>query len=327
MSILSRFSTPGNVADPDPDAWSATVARIFARARPGFPQFYDPTVTDTPAEAEVANVIWPAFPASLRGGPRERLEIADEHRGAQDEYCEWAVERNENGDIVRATFTTEVPEYFKHLFETDRDALLSLYQELIGPEVQAADLEEDGAYVPDNKWNRSTTRRPAHLIQGSNNLGAAVTLAAEATILRERDGVPVTGRQDLVLCGGLGEPLRNSDPQIASAVNDAAASGAEITLKDPVGLYIDGLITGEMETPDGEDPRAFWKIERGDAAHTLRASYAVPEEEDRGYVVGQIKIGGQPIEFGGQLALRVRVRLDAVVKPAAHQPERQPCKN
>jgi hypothetical protein len=325
MPILPRFSTPGNVADSDPDAWSADVSDIFSRAE-GFPQFYDPTTTDTPADATIASVVWPAFPGSLRGSTKERLEIADHERGAQDEYCEWALERNAAGAIARITFTTEVPEYFDHLFATDRDGLLALYHDLIGPEVKAKDLQEKGAYLRANKWNTSTEGRPAHLNQISNNLEAAVQLAATATVLRKRNGKLVTGKQELVECGKLGEPLRNSDPQIASAVNNAAALGAEITLSNPAGLYIDGLITGGMETPDGEDPAAFWTVERGDAKHALRASYEVPEAQGGGYVVGDITIDGRPIDHAGQLAVRVRIRLDAVIKPGTHQPSPKPCK-
>jgi hypothetical protein len=117
--------------------------------------------------------------------------------------------------------------------------------------------------------------------------------------------------------------MRNSDPQIAAAVNDAAATGAEISLQDPMGLYIDRFAIGGMETPDGEDPAAFWTVERGRPTHVLRASYAVPPE--RGYQVGDITAEGQPIRFGAQLADRVTVRLTALVNPADHQPVRQPC--
>lgn len=323
MSVLPSFSTPGHVSDAAPEAWHARVASEFGLHTGTFPQFYDPTSDDTPDNAQVAKLVWSAFPASLEGSAQERLQKADGSRRHQDEYCEWAVER-EDDKVTRVTFTTEVPEYWQHLFETDQDALLALYRELVDAGVEPTDLVRAGKYVGANDFNDSTTGRPAHLIQNSNSLHAAVVLAAEATILRmDANGVPVTERAQLVECGGLGNPFRNSDPQIAEAVNNAAAAGAEITLNDPVGLYIDGLTTGGMQTPDGTNPADFWTIERGDPEHVLRAAYEVPE--DRDYVVGDVTINGDRIEFGGQLAQRVRVRLEAVVKPAAHRPARQRC--
>jgi hypothetical protein len=326
MTILTEFSTPANLTDSHAQAWSSDVKETFAAFAGRFPQFYDPTQSDTPEDATVATVIWPAFPGNLRGGFRQRLEQADAERDVQSEYCEWGVEKNGAGKITRVTFTTEVPEYWRHLFERDRDGLLALYEQLVGEEPDPARLtDERGSYLAANEWNNSTTGRPAHLMQESNSLVAAVRLAAEATILREDNGVPVTGNEELVACGGLGDPARNSDPSIAATVNNAAASGNEITLNNPPGLYIDGLITGGMATPDDADPSAFWTVERGDAAHTVRAVYEVPEDQGRDYVVGDVTIDGQPIEFGAQLAIRVRVRVEAVVKPGNHRPQPQPC--
>ena len=115
-----------------------------------------------------------------------------------------------------------------------------------------------------------------HLIQGSNNLGAAIDLVARATVLRVKNGEPVTNQQELVRCAALGNPLRNSDPQIASAVNVAAGEGDEIALADPLGLHLGRPLTAGMVTPDGADAARFWKIERGDKEHTLRARFEVP---------------------------------------------------
>jgi hypothetical protein len=80
-----------------------------------------------------------------------------------------------------------------------------------------------------------------------------------------------------------------------------------------------------MTTPDGEDPATFWTVERGDPEHLLRARYEVPAE--RGYTVGDVRIGDRPIRFGAQLADRVQVRLTALAKPGMHQPERRPCES
>lgn len=272
-------------------------------------------------------IAWNAFPATLlkrATSQVQRWSRADGTRLVQDEYCEWSVERDREGVITRVTFTTEVPEYFEHLAARDPDRLVELYSELSGRDVSIDDLLVAGRYRKDNEHNRSTEGRLVHLIQPSNNLRAAIVLAAQATVLRhDADGEPVASAQQLVQCGGLGEPLRNSDPQIAGAVNDAAATGAEISLQDPFGLYIDGFLVGGMATPDGEDPAAFWTVERGTPEHTLRASYAVPAE--RGYRVGDIMADGRRIEFGAQLADRVAVRLTALVRPAGHRPERRPC--
>ena len=143
-------------------------------------------------------------------------------------------------------------------------------------------------------------------------------------ILRERDnGTPVTDRQELVVCGGLGEPFRNSDPQIAEIVKDNAGLGHEVTLLDPVGLYLDSLLSAGMETRDDAAAAEFWRIERGTPDHAVRASFAVPEE--RGYVVGDIKVDGLPITRGAQVADKVRIRIGAVVKPGDHQPLRRRC--
>jgi hypothetical protein len=330
MPKLPRFDTPARLPEPaeaDRNAWDARIGGVVAQLADDFPQFFDPRSTDPGADAMAPAVVWPAFPATLIDGAtteEQRWGDADASRSVQDEYCEWGVERDPDGVITRVTFTTEVPEYFDHLAERDPDRLLATYHELIGPHVKLEELIRDGAYIRNNVHNRSTEGRPAHLMQTTNTLVAAVVLAAQATVLRhDAAGEPVTTAMALVRCGRLGEPRRNSDPQIAAAVNDAAATGAEISLQDPLGLYLDRFIVGGLRRPDGLDPAEFWKIERGTPEHAVRASYAVPPE--LGFRVGDITAGGRPIEFGAQLADRVRVRLTALVRPAGHRPERQPC--
>lgn len=330
MAILSRFDTPGRLDELSEDhrlAWSRKVTRMIDQFTGQFPQFYNPTVEDTPAGLTPAPIVWPAFPARVlreEGPGAARWDRADSSRGEQDEYCEWSVERSDDGKITQIAFTTEVPEYWEHVAQNDPDLLLELYHQFVDPRVELDDLFDDEKYVRNNRWNRSTEGRLAHLVHPASTLGAAIRLVAEATILRAReDGTPVTDRQELVVCAGLGDPFRNSDPQIAEIVNDAATSGTEITLLDPVGLYLDGLLAAGMETPDGADAAEFWQVERGAPGHAVRASFAVPE--DRGYVVGDIKINGRTTARGAQVADKVRVRIGAVVKPGDHQPIRRRC--
>lgn len=332
MALLDAFSTPAGLtelSDEHRAGWSARVARIFAgQTRGDYPQFYDPTQTDTGADAALKTVTWAAFPATLlldATSERQRWELADSSRLVQDEYCEWSVERDGGGRVVRVVFTSEVPEYWEELHAADPVLLTALYSQFNGRDVALDELTRaDGSYRRDNRLNRSTDGPIAHLIQGSNNLGAAVVLAATATVLREDDGQRVTNPQQLVRCGALGEPARNSDPQIAAAVNDLCAQGAQITLADPPGLYIDRLLTAEMETPDGSDPADFWTIERGTPERTLRARYEVPA--DAGFALGDIEIAGRPIEYGAQLADNVQIKLTAVASAfGSHSPAPQPC--
>lgn len=333
MAVLARFDTPGRVPEPDEvsrDAWSHTVGGIFGDLTGEFPQFYDPTVDDTPSDAVSAPVGWPAFPATLlRGATTQegRWEIADD-RSRQDEYCEWSVERDDDGAITRVTFTTEVPELWGQVAAHDPDRLLALYHELVDERVRLDDLFENGSYVRANRWNVSPGGRLAHLANQPNTLEAAVRLAAQATVQRvDAQGRPVRDQQILVRCGGLGEEFRSSDPRIAAAVNNAAATGAAITLRDPLGLYLHSIDTSGMVVRNGRadhvDFASFWTVERGVEGFTVRASFSVPA--DLGFRVGDMELDGRPITFGAQLADRVIVRITALVKPGAHEPRVEGC--
>jgi hypothetical protein len=330
VAELERFDTPARLRDVPAAArqdWSATISGIFADYVGRHPQFYDPTAAETPTKTTVAKASWPAFPARLTRGnppPEARWANADEDRAKQDEYCEWSVERDNAGKVTRLTFTTEVPEYWEFVAKHDRERLLDLYRELVAPDVERDELFDGDTYLPDNPRNQGTTGRLAHLVQGNNKLTAAVDLVARATVLRQRNGVPVTTQQALVVCSGLGDPFRHSDPQIAQLVNNAAAMGDEVTLRDPIGLYLDEFDATGFRAPDGTPAAAFWTIERGGPSHPVRARFEVPP--GHGYAVGDLELDGRRITFGGQVADRVRVRVEALVKAADHRVVREPCR-
>src|SRR5205814_4114443 len=52
-------------------------------------------------------------------------------RGWQDEYCEWAVERDTAGEIVRVMFTSENPEYWYTVWAVSPEKVAELYQKLV----------------------------------------------------------------------------------------------------------------------------------------------------------------------------------------------------
>jgi hypothetical protein len=315
---LTEFSSPGNLDDLTTSqraAWSRFLDNAFTERRidgdgSTREQFFNPLGVELAADAATRDVTWSAFPKqialSLPAGPA-RWRAADRSRDVQDEYCEWSVERDAQGKVKRVTFTCEGPEYWGFLANASPDTALALYQRHVGPTVTRQDLfGPGGRYIPRNRVNSGTATGAMHLIQPNNTLLAEIELAAAATVQRERDGALLTTEQELIECSGYGAPRRHSDPHIGGEVNALARAKADVTLQDPVGLYIDGLSTAGWTTPDGADPHDFWRITRGADGFAVRAVYEVRGAD---YLVGDITILGRPIQFGGQIAEHITMRL------------------
>jgi hypothetical protein len=333
---LQRFAAPANLDDLTIEQarqnWSDSISDLFDQAvkrtqdfLQGSPsQFYNPTRVG-PAGADTAElpILWQGFPKSVERqfgtGTRKTWQTAEQISGTrvarqqfQDEYLEWFVSRDHtSGKIVRVDFTCEGPEYWSFLAQTDPDKVLALYQQHVSPAVKMTDLFHNNAYDPLNPWN--LTRGAMHLIQPSNTLSAEIFIAADATVLRhDAAGNLITDASELIDCAGFGVRTRASDPHIGDEVNGLARQGFAVTLTDPVGLYIKGLDTTGWTKPDGSQLGDYFKIVRGGATHAVRAVYQVPQNETSGgqpFVVGDILIGGSPIEFGGQIAKNITMQL------------------
>ena len=172
-----------------------------------------------------------------------------------------------------------------------------------------------GVYRPLNKWN--TGSGVMHLIQPNNTLGAEVNIGAFATIKRKHaDGSPITDPDELIRCAQFGAPGRASDPHIGDIVNGLARQGFSITIKNPIGLYINKIDLTGFKKPDGTPiTPAYFKITRGSAGQGLRAIFEVPPGETSGghpFKVSDITIGGVKIAFGGHIAKRISVKLTGV---------------
>jgi hypothetical protein len=267
---------------------------------------------------------------------------ADLHYRPQDEYCEWRLTRDPDGGIRRVTFTSEPPEYWQAMhgdtlpnldgrptYPTvgDPDLLVELYREYVSPEVVYEDLicAEDlvdysaadpprvvyakGTYNPYNRWN--TRDGIMHLSQPNNTLHEEIRLGADASILRSPKGSGgrrISDPDALICCANYGGANRCSDPTIGASVNDLAALGFAITLRNPVGLYIDNLDVTGWATPDGKPVDPSWfQILRGSPGLVERAVFEVPDR--LGFRVSDLTIGGEPITVGGQLAERITVKL------------------
>lgn len=283
---------------------------------------YDPSAP-LPSDADLRRVLNGEEPH-----PREFLYRP------QTEYCEWHVQRDRSGRLRRVTFTCEAPEYWKALFGGSQsppfvrfagspEAVLRLYRELVSPDVTAEDLlayrstlgnlaVSARRYNPYNRWN--SVDGIAHLSAPPNALAPEIMLAAEATRLYENAaGDPVTQAEVLCACApNLGNCNRNSDVAIVAAVNALARERRRVTLLDPVGICIDHIDLAGWTFPRGLSGKQCVRRVRGPEGAMLRLVVEVPSPE---LDLSDIRIGGVPIRFGGQIAecITVKVRAAATV--------------
>ena len=210
--------------------------------------------------------------------------------------------RNAAGKITKVAFVTESPEYWERLWADERATVVSLYQTLVSPAVVEADLLVGGpgsAYNKFNPWN--TTGGIVHLIQTINTLSAALDLAQGSIHT-------VTARDNYET---MPPGLRTSvDPRVKFDIGALARKPLSITLREPIGLYMTGYDDTGWTKPDGSPVDNYWRIVRGSPGRILRLEYQVPP--GTGFVVGDIRIGGRRIEWGGQIAEHVTVTIAGV---------------
>ncbi|WP_226575464.1 hypothetical protein [Acuticoccus sediminis] len=334
--MATFFSPPGGLTDLNEvalDDWdkevrsyfeSSTQTPIATFAGPRN-QFFNPAdgIED---DAVTQPVGWAAFPLPITtasASDEERWVIGDESRSGQVEYCEWSVDRAEDGTIVRITFTCEDREYFHLLARHQPETVLDLYREHVSPQVERRDIfDAAGRYLTQNRWNANSSTGAMHMIAAPNTIGAAIELAAGASVVRARpDGSVMTGAQELIRCGAYGVPNRHSDPTIGEAINDLARAGHTVSLADPPELSFESISFTGWSLPGGASPETVWRFTRGVEGHHVRGVLEVPE--GAGFGIGDIEIDGQPIRFGGQVADKIRIKVvglahrlgQAVVRP------------
>jgi hypothetical protein len=308
-------------------------------------RFFNPAAKPIPAGSDDKNVLWSALPTSFdQQFPNRNQRFAfldaqqpDPQGGfltrVQDEYNEWVVIKDADDKIIKVVFTSEPALYYDFMASppdcVDKAAsqalLLSLYHTLTGDQtIPLTELfDRDGNYDWFNSWNN---RFAIHMQQGNNTLGAEVNIAARSALRRKdtRTGVIKSGAAELIACGRYGEAQRQSDPSIGATVNEQVRDNRFITLQNPVGLYMTGLDTGAFKTPDNADPAICWNVTRGtpaadpNQARIVRAEFFVPPGHN--YTVSDIKIGGNSIRFGAQIAEHIGMRLGVTVSPPADGP-------
>lgn len=329
---VDDLGAPGT--DPH-NAWGARITEFYEAVHSDLtppdgdqadPRLYDRQGRQPLAPTTKLVIPWKAFPMKhLRALRDDRIAawraadgqaIAGSER-EQDEYCEWFVHRNSAGKITRVDFTSEAFDYWTFLGEQaaampdrEQSVLVRLYRQHVSSAVQVTDLfDSSGIYDPLNIWN--TERGIMHLTQGNNNLNAEVDLVGKATVLFENaPGDPVNDPLQLIRDGGFGAQVRSSDPRIGWDINNLVRAGFAVTLDNPIGLMIDGLDDSGFQKPDGTPAGNYWRVVRGFGGGTVRATYEVPSSE--GFVVGDMLVGGRPIEYGAQIAEHVTIKVVGV---------------
>jgi hypothetical protein len=261
--------------------------------------------------------------------------------GRSDDYCEWYVE-SKDGVPRRVTFTTEQPEYYDFLAREDPTLKLvaDLYSAMLGTTVLPRELTwphdvlvpaiseptgwavrfKAGEYNPYNAWN--TTRGIVHCTHPDNTLVKAAMLVAGASVRRDDgSGHPITDPERLICASAFGDPNRTSDPAIGAYINAQARAAQEVSVADPIGIYISDLPTGGLTGAPGKDVSQVWTVERAhgtrdddDVTRILRARFEVPAGCER------VLLDGVPVKTGGQLARRLRLTSSVLIRPRGGQP-------
>ena len=315
MPLVARFDTPGSLRDaPDGsafyDAWHRIVAGLLKdRVQgSGSGEFFDPSRSGMDVEAEPAYA-WMGFPRPHlvvdHRDDREAAFAAGEDRNAQHEYLEWHVTRDGGGRITKVTFTTETPEYWEALADTEPDLVLRLYRRLVDPAVKKRDLFPGGRYRRDNPWN--SERGIVHYIMGINGIAPLLNAEQDTPL---RPGVK-DNYDAMPLAFANGTPLFTAaDSRFSLDIGVLQRRGRSLTVSEPVGLYMIGWDDTGFTRPDGSPVGDYWRVVRGGPRAALRLEYEVPASE--GFVVGDVRIGGRPIRYGGQLAEHITVMAGGV---------------
>ncbi|KAK5113897.1 hypothetical protein LTR85_010430 [Meristemomyces frigidus] len=288
-----------------------------------------------------------------------RWHVADSSRAFQDEYLEWSLNRDDGGYISSVTFTCEGPEYWQFFMACQQTDGVAKIRELNGTlmdDAEDSDLfivpyddptnRSKWVYNPRGDWNfRTDTGTISHLIHPSNTLSAEIDIAAQGTVLRtDSTGKLIVDSDQLINCSRYGNPSRNSDPRIGATVNAAARQGLDISIADPVALYMNTFETSSFQldtsgTQSGDPtqmkqvPDSWYEFQRGDITKfqglRLRIrnnSGTKAADGSRLLTVSDVydSKSGNYIQYGAQFADYVTMGVAGVTKPG-QVADAQPC--
>ena len=92
-----------------------------------------------------------------------------------------------------------------------------------------------------------------------------------------------------------------------SEVNSLVRQSLKVTLRDPIGLYIQDIALEAFSGPNGEDCSDCWNIVRGRPGLILRAEFRVPA--GLGFALDEVQVEGEALQGGAQIAEHISMVL------------------
>lgn len=302
---------------------------------------------------DIAVVDWDAHPLIAKNclGDAKSMKFldwttpkGDRGRLWQDEYFEWRTVRDASGKLIRFEGTTEFLEYWLILAAHHPATTLSVIGRFAG-ETSAKWQDVYGTYNPFSATATPEGREAAFArmmvsINGAipkspynngqkaitflslpvSSMNAAVALfvsAARPFAKADANGqpIPMTRKELLATARVSAIDCRNSDPAMVAVQNELALAGKAMAFNDPVGVYIRGLKSELLSTPDGKALSTDWILlqrgSRSDFGDGLERSQRIVVEvpNGAGFVLGDLirQDTEEPLQYGYQLAELIKL--------------------
>ncbi len=287
--------------------------------------YFDVLASLPDSEVFPATIDWKAFPILSQHQSDE--DIDSDRFNLQEEYVEWLVVRDTNGEIDEIIFTTEFREYFAVLAAVSPTGIAEAVRQLTpGADPTTSELYGVSSvngrsprerfnlflnHVRTNPWNNGEKGIMA-LTMPINSYGALFGLSIDC-------GVANTSIPPDHVCanvGGACVPGRQSDPRICTVCQEQAQGNKVFSLDDPAGVFISNLTgiwtVGDVQVPinDPNQNQGRWLVTRNGRRARLKVGGA-----------NKLRLDNDEIVSGAQVAKKLFVAANVVTAFNSALPE------
>lgn len=348
------YNVPGNV-DADVltpeliNIWNEMIQRVYKIRRVSLgSRFSAPNADDFPSDGPLT-IQWSAHPKEpevcLNAEKAKKLcDWGSQGHQLHNEYCEYRIITDENGQKKRIQVTTELREYWVMLAKYAPEILQQKVQEVLRlkespkwPELYGPGVENPAALSPEQReikfavWMaghggdpnliyRGVPPKPVGPLNtknllfmtnpgnGLDNLFYLLMFGAHAYTYQQN---PIIGAEQIFKRFNREQwSCRHTDPAAAYPTATAAFNGQAVAFKDPLGVYIKLFNRNKfyLGTKKVNEVRSHWIREsRGEENMWQRLEFGPDDDEPE--TLEDITIGenGPPLEGGYQLLEQITV--------------------